>query len=66
MGNGCDMGKKCKLFSSCPLRLFYSNVKSDKSWMKEYCEGNFKRCARYRLEGRRGGHHLGRIDKRLE
>jgi len=43
------VGKKCELFLCCPLRIFYEGLGNDE-WVKKYCRGKFRECARYKLE----------------
>ena len=41
---------RCKWYNICPLRVFEKKGLIDESWRKKYCEGNFKECARYKME----------------
>ena len=63
--------KTCKWFNVCPLKRFYEQGKLDRKWIKNYCRGDYLKCARYKME-EEGTYHLdnmmpdGKIDERLK
>jgi len=46
----------CKWFQVCPMKWYYDNGKLDKSWIDNYCKGNYKKCIRYEME-EKGQYH---------
>jgi hypothetical protein len=40
----------CKWYVICPLKKFYEQGKLEKKWIGRYCKGDYKSCARYKLE----------------
>ena len=44
------MSKTCKWFQICPLKRFYEEGRLEKKWIENYCKGDFKTCARYKME----------------
>ncbi len=63
--------KTCKWYDVCPLKRFYEEGSLDKSWVENYCWGDYLKCARHRME-EEGSYHPdnmmpdGTIDKSLK
>jgi len=62
---------RCKWIDICPLRRFEEQGKLELKWKKEYCEGNYKKCVRYKMEEKGQSHPdnmlpNGEIDERLK
>jgi len=45
-----EMKKVCKWYIVCPMKRFYEEGKLERKWVEDYCMGDYKRCARYKLE----------------
>ncbi len=44
--------RRCKWYDLCPMKYFYEQGKIDKSWIEQYCFGDYTHCVRKRLEER--------------
>ena len=61
----------CKWFNVCPLKRFYEQGKLDRKWIENYCQGDYSKCVRYKME-EEGSYHPdnmmpdGTIDERLK
>jgi hypothetical protein len=46
------MGYKtiCQWFEVCPLKRLYEQGKLNKSWIDNYCRGDYKKCVRRKME----------------
>jgi hypothetical protein len=42
--------KECKWYRVCPVRHLTENGELDPCWAREYCHGDWERCARYKAE----------------
>jgi hypothetical protein len=42
--------KECKWFTVCPMNYYYKKAKIDKSWIDNFCFGNWNECIRYQKE----------------
>ncbi len=64
------MTKICKWYQVCPMKYYTDNGSLDDKWIKEYCNGIWQNCIRYRLE-ENGEYHPdnmlpdGTVDKSL-
>ena len=61
----------CKWIDVCPLRKFEEEGKLEIKWKKEYCEGNYQKCIRFKMEEKGQAHPNnmlpnGEIDEGLE
>ena len=41
---------KCKWYYVCPLRNLEEQGRINNRWKKEYCEKDFEKCKRYKME----------------
>lgn len=41
---------KCKWYFACPLRTLEKQGRIGNRWKKEYCEKDFIKCIRYKME----------------
>lgn len=63
--------KPCRWYSMCPMKYFYERGMLSKSWIDQYCKGDWTACKRYQME-EKGIFHPdnmlpdGTIDKTLE
>ena len=51
------MQKQCKWFQVCPMKFYWEQNKIEKSWINQYCHGNWLTCIRYKKE-EAGIYHL--------
>ncbi len=47
---------ECKWFFVCPMKSFYQKGKLPKTWIDNYCLGDWSNCVRYGME-ERGEYH---------
>ncbi|MDD3680915.1 MULTISPECIES: hypothetical protein [unclassified Mesotoga] len=43
-------GESCINYHECPVVKAYEHGKIDGEWIRMYCEGNWKECARFQLD----------------
>jgi hypothetical protein len=43
-------GESCINYHECPVVRAYEQGKIDGEWVRMYCEGNWKECARFQLD----------------
>ncbi|MDI9367760.1 hypothetical protein [Mesotoga sp.] len=43
-------GESCINYHECPVVKAYEQGKIDGEWIRMYCEGNWKECARFQLD----------------
>jgi hypothetical protein len=41
---------ECVWYPLCPMKRYHERGKLDASWIDRYCRGDWKRCARFRME----------------
>lgn len=42
--------EKCKWYQACPIKYFTDQGLLDKSWVRNYCWGDWGKCLRYQKE----------------
>jgi DNA polymerase len=41
---------QCKWFPVCPMKFYFEKGKIEKSWIQQYCRGDWEACVRYQKE----------------
>ncbi len=42
--------RTCKWYSMCPMKVYYEKGMLSKSWIEQYCKGDWSACTRYKME----------------
>ncbi len=42
--------KTCKWYSMCPMKFYYEKGMLSKSWIDQFCKGDWSACTRYKME----------------
>jgi hypothetical protein len=40
----------CRWYPLCPMKRFFLQGKLDRSWIEQYCHGDWTTCRRYQME----------------
>lgn len=47
-----DGKNRCRYFDLCPLRRLEKSAEIDEDYRKRFCELDFEKCVRFKMEGR--------------